>query len=114
MADSLSVKYTIRFNRFPQLMARIPQETASIRGMAVLQIHEGASIRVPRDTGNLAGNVDLNPAEGYVHWRAPYARYVNDGTRRMGARPFVDEAVAEVFPLFVKALERMAKAEGIR
>lgn len=95
----------INHNRFPEIRRKAPDQAKKIVAATVLQIL--AEANPPVDTGNLKGFVSVT--ENSVTWHAYYAGWVNYGTRYMEARPFVDDAVAAVQPMFVQAIEAMVK-----
>jgi HK97 gp10 family phage protein len=96
----------VTHNRFPEIRAKFPAQAKKVVAATALQIY--ATANPPRDTGHLAGFVTVT--ENSVTWHAYYAGFVNYGTRYMEARPFVDEAVKEVQPMFVSAMEALAKS----
>ena len=63
------------------------------------------------DTGHLKNSIQARP-EGLLVWRvespADYSLYVEFGTRRMAARPFLTPAVEIVRPRLLEALRRIA------
>lgn len=99
-----SRRVTIHYNRFPELQAKAPQVAKQAVQLTLLELVSAADPLTPVDTGNLKNAKEMG--EDFVTWLAPYAAYVNYGTRNMAARPFVDQAVAQVQPMFVKAIEQ--------
>lgn len=73
------------------------------RGMqdACLLVEEKATQKVPVDTGYLKGTItnkvikDGSKVEGYVYSTAEYAPYVELGTNKMEAKPFLFPALSE-------------------
>lgn len=65
-----------------------------------------AQERAPRDTGFMANTIESEPAapEGsaiigrFGNWTADYSLWVEVGTRRMAARPFLRPAADAEFP----------------
>lgn len=57
----------------------------------VTEMTRNAQRLAPVDTGHLKGSIvaSIDDLEGSTDVGAHYARYVNDGTRYMGARPFL-------------------------
>jgi HK97 gp10 family phage protein len=110
MAGKYEVRYEIRFNRLPKMVRRFPEAVADLQATIAQMLHTIARPPVG-ETGNLSTNVEVGP--DYVHWRAPYAGFVNFGTRYMAARPFVDEAVKQVRPKFLSGLEAIARNGGL-
>lgn len=68
---------------------------------------------VPVRTGNLktSGHVDTEAGglRATIGYSAEYAAYVELGTRRMPARPFLRPAFDAVAPQIAKALERVTR-----
>jgi HK97 gp10 family phage protein len=110
MAGKYQVSYQVRYNRLPKMIRSWPGEVREIQSAIAIMLWEIARPPIG-ETGNLSQNVDVG--EDYVHWRAPYAGFVNFGTRYMAARPFVDEAVTQVRPHFLRALEQLAAGKGL-
>jgi HK97 gp10 family phage protein len=79
-----------------------PQAVGEVRTMADAQLNEMveemtvlAAQIVPRDTGNLArsiANKKVNELHYQVHTEAGYGAYVELGTSRMQARPYLAPA----------------------
>ena len=107
---SYQLTYEVKFNRLPKMMRRMPEAVKDLQATIANMLHAIAQPPVG-ETGNLANNVEVG--SNYVHWRAPYAGFVNFGTRYMAARPFVDEAVKQVRPKFLSGLEAIAKNGGL-
>ena len=100
------VSYVVKFNKLGQISRQLPQTAADVVDTTCHMLVEVADTPVGK-TGNLQNNVaiEANGLKGRVHWRAPYAGFVNNGTSRMTARPFIDQAVAQVAPIFAKAMQ---------
>ena len=64
-------------------------------------------------TGTLANSIQSSKV-GPSHWRvtvgAEYGIYLEYGTARMGARPFMAPAVEQVRPAFVQAMKQALKS----
>lgn len=95
-------------NDFPELARKMPQKAATIQERAMLELVDAADPLTPVGvTGNLKNNKEIGP--DFVHWLSSYTGYVHFGTRYMAARPFIDEAVAQVRPQFEKAMKELLK-----
>jgi len=66
---------------------------------------------VPVRTGNLktSGHVETGHLSATIAYSADYAEYVELGTRRMGARPFLRPAFEQVAPQIIRALHPVLK-----
>lgn len=106
-----SLTLEVKYNHFPALAKKWPQEAADIQGHIVGMIIQIADPLTPVLTGNLKNNKQIDfggiGKAGFVHWLAPYTGYVVFGTRHMAARPFIQTAVAQVQPIFEQAIEKM-------
>lgn len=86
------------FNNFPKLAAALPREVGIIVKETVLGIEETAKRAVPVDTGKLRASLQgemTGPTSGQVGTNIEYAPYVEFGTEKMGAQPYLTPA-AEV------------------
>lgn len=110
---SYDLRCEILYNKFPQIAARLPQETADVVGAIVGHLVNIADPMTPIDTGNMKDSKVIDPGGigrgGYVHWTAPYTGFVVYGTRYMPARPFIPAAIAQVQPIFIAAMAAMLK-----
>lgn len=110
----MKINYTMRitFDRMPELMAKIPRETALIVQKATMDIALQTVMNAPVDTGYLANSIEgkVNNAGGQVTSGAEYWAYVEYGTYKMAAQPFVTPAVEAVEPQFVEAMRRMMES----
>ncbi|MFA6429754.1 MAG: HK97-gp10 family putative phage morphogenesis protein [Patescibacteria group bacterium] len=102
--------------QFPEIAAKHLQ-TAVEEGVAIIHERSARSVGiVPVKTGNLSNSFSTGIAIGRLYGRigptAHYARYVNDGTKKMRARRYMEKLEAVTTPKinerFVKALDRVA------
>lgn len=112
-----SVSYEIKKNDFPKIAARLPQAAADVQGRAVFMLVQAADPNTPVATGNLKNAKTIDPGgigkPGFVHWHAPYTAYVHNGTRYMAGRPFIANAVQQVWPIYQEAMQALAKGQGL-
>ncbi|MDQ5960160.1 MAG: hypothetical protein QG592_1242 [Pseudomonadota bacterium] len=111
MASNVTV--TIKFNRFPEIAAALPGQTKAVVRKAAFDVEGQAKNRVPVDTGALKSSI-LTEIEngGLAAEVAPhenYALFVELGTRRMSAQPYMIPAADAVRPAFIAACEQMLK-----
>ncbi len=81
---------------------------------------ETARENAPVDTGQLSGGIDVVSVERSglkvtvtvaTGDDTEYAGYVEDGTSKMGAQPYMEPALLEVAPHAVDAMARAARGE---
>jgi HK97 gp10 family phage protein len=116
MANLYKLSVSITYNHFPKIAKGLEQGALDVVAETVLALVAMADPLTPVDTGNLKNNKVINTGgadgKGFVHWQAPYAGFVNYGTRYMAARPFIDSSVAQVMPMFIKAMDELTKRGG--
>lgn len=109
-----SIRINIKKNNLTNASAEIREgmRTALTKFQADVEAHAEAA--VPVDTGTLKGSLssDLGDTSLRMHWAAPYAGYVNFGTRHMEARPFASDAVDTAEPGLQAAVADIAKRLG--
>lgn len=104
---------SVTFNRFPEIAAALPDKTKAVVAKAAFDIEAQAKNRVPVDTGALKNSITTDfENDGLTAVVAPhmeYAAFVEYGTRRMSAQPYMTPAAETVRPAFVGAMEQMLK-----
>jgi hypothetical protein len=104
-------RVVVEFNRFADLAAALPRETAAVTGKTVLDLEAEIKQNIVGvdaiDTGFMLNRTHGHPADGTVTNDAEYVFHVNDGTTRMPARPFIEPAAEAVAPQYAAALEQM-------
>ena len=92
-----------------------------IAAVAARVLEDGAAeiVRAAQDRigpGNLANSIAAeeggDPLQWTVRARAPYARFVEFGTRRMAARPYLGPAVRRVWPGVVALMKKILPGSG--
>lgn len=104
---SISVKVTSHAKKVTaETMVKMSLATRK----AAFDIEAQAKTRAAVDTGNLKNSINAN-GDG-LEWRvdspAEYSVYVEFGTTRAGAQPFLVPAVEMVRPSFIAALKTLA------
>lgn len=103
MAGTTGVTIRIVSNRLPQISAAIrPTVSAEVK-RATLDIQARAQALVPVLTGTLRRSITSQfPSDltGIVGPSVAYGLYVEFGTRRRGARPYMRPAAEAVLPQF--------------
>ena len=107
------VRYEVKKNNLPKIASNLKQESEDVVARTVLMLVEVADPITPvGETGNLKNNKTIDTGSGgtgSVTWHAPYTGFVIYGTRYMVARPFIQQAVAQVWPIFQDAMQALAK-----
>jgi HK97 gp10 family phage protein len=102
----------IRYNHFPRIAAALPREVGEIVQRAAFEVEAQAKIIVPVDTGTLKGSIQTEP-EGataqIVYTPMDYSVFVEYGTVKMGAQPFMTPAAETVRPGFIAALRNLER-----
>lgn len=114
----MSVKFTVRRNVLPQLINTLEPELVNVVTGTALSI-EGLTKKniVDKniiDTGNMLNSVNADQVEdgGLTRFVGPhtdYAIYNEMGTYKMAARPFLQPAVEQARPVFLRNLQRVLK-----
>ena len=104
---------SVAFNRFPEIAAALPEKTKVVVAKVARDIEADAKNVVPVDTGNLKNSIDVEFADdGLIAIVAPhteYAAFVEFGTRRMSAYPYMTPAAERNRPAFIAAMKQMLK-----
>ena len=107
---------TIKFNRFPEIAAALPEKTTTVVAKTAFDVQAHAQNVVPVDTGNLKNSIATSfENDGLTAIVAPhteYAAYVEFGTRRMSAQPYMTPAAERVRPVFIAAMKKMLAEIG--
>lgn len=99
--------------KFVGVAATVQVRAAIACNKAALDTQSDARQLAPVDTGNLRGSIQVRPAtpaltEASVGPEAEYGVYVEYGTSRMSAQPYMRPAADRHGPAFVQAFENMA------
>lgn len=104
----VSIEATVTGNQFPSILAGLEAKADAIVTKAAMDVEAGAKTRAPVDTGTLRASIQATRV-GVAHWRvvvgADYGLYVEYGTYRMAARPFLRPALDTVRPVFLAAMK---------
>lgn len=100
----------LEFNKFPEIARKLPRETAQIVAETALAIETHAKLFVPVDTGNLRNSIQAQE-ESATQWvvatGVEYAEYVEFGTSRMAARPYMTPAAERERPHFMAKMRAL-------
>lgn len=105
----MSVTVIVR-SRVPRASADVLARAAAITEKAAFDIEARARAQAPVQTGFLKSSIEASGrgTDWRVDARAEYALFVEFGTRRMGARPFLIPALEAVRPAYLSAMRRLA------
>ncbi|RMF08907.1 MAG: HK97 gp10 family phage protein [Alphaproteobacteria bacterium] len=101
--------------------ARSAEIGGQVTEAAARALEDGAAAivreaRVRAGGGTLARSISADAGSDPLVWdiraSAPYARFVEFGTRRMAARPYLGPAARLVWPRLMAALRRIIKGDG--
>lgn len=79
------------------------QKTAQTKAVFTKGYSTGATKRLIKQS------IDREGLEGTVKAGTEYSGYVEKGTRKMEAQPFMEPALEEVEPIFIKELKEVVK-----
>ena len=106
---NVTVNYKITHNRLPEIIGKFPgQASAAIRRTA-LKVEVDAKNFCPVDTGVLKGSIEADVGEFYatIAPNTDYAAYVEFGTYKMAAKPYMLPAADINAPIFETAMEEI-------
>lgn len=91
---NITVKTTITDNRIPMIIAAFPGLMEQAVAKTAFDIQEMAQSIAPVDTGYMAGTIwaDVDGLRAEIKPEAEYAGYVEFGTYKMAAQPFMRPA----------------------
>jgi HK97 gp10 family phage protein len=97
----------IVYNRIPQIIAGAKPAVDRILAKTAFDTESLAKVYAPVDTGNLMNSIAADKVRDMT-WRvtanAEYAIYVELGTRRMDAVPYLEPALRTTWPSAIKAI----------
>ena len=91
---NITVTCTIRNDRLDEIAARIPELAEDAIGKVTYYTQEQAKQNAPVDTGALRNSIsaEVDGLTGFVFTGLDYAGYVEFGTYKMAANPFMRRA----------------------
>lgn len=103
-----SARIEVRTNRLPGIAAKCRPAIRSAVHAAGFRAEAGAKGRAAVDTGNMRAGINNAPGDlsTTVSSPASYSLFVERGTRRMAAQPFLEPAVLAVVPDLESDLRR--------
>lgn len=110
MAGKTGVTVVVKSNRLPQMPALIRAAVVQEVSKATLQVEAKSKALTPVKTGTLRRSIhsvfENGGLTGLVGPSVLYGKFVEFGTRRMGARPYMRPAAEQVLPGFADAVKR--------
>lgn len=104
-------------NELLAVVQKVPSETQRVVNKTAKDIEATAKAIAPVDTGNLRSSINTQPNRGAsrssvsigadVVAGTEYAKYLEFGTSRMAARPFMGPAAAKHEPAFLAAMQQL-------
>lgn len=110
MADSFQATWTLMQHDLPVITATMLPKVDAVVTKAALDVEAQAKAKAPVDTGTLRNSIQARrtgPAAWVVSVGADYGVYVEWGTSRAAAQPFLRPAITAVQPVFVAAMRRV-------
>ena len=96
----------LAYSRIPVIAAAAPAVVSKALAVTAFRVQARAQQTAPYDTGHLRGSIAASG--GGLRWRvtaaAAYAIYVELGTRKMSARPYLVPALRQEVPMLMQAL----------
>lgn len=108
MAKNFSVQ--IKFNHFDIVAKKAPGAVSNIVRKTAFDVERMAKDKVPVDTGTLKNSIDVQMEDDLTAIVAPhtdYATYVEFGTSRMAAQPYMTPSAEAARPMYIEALRRL-------
>ena len=108
----MSVTIHIKSNRFAEIGKQFHNEASQVVRKTTLDVEAGAKRLVPVDTGLLRNSIistmesDLT---GVVSTNVEYSVYVEYGTRKMSAQPYMTPAAEAVRQPFIQAMQHIVR-----
>jgi HK97 gp10 family phage protein len=107
----MSATIEIKFDRFPEIAAAMPERASAVVRKASFDVEGQAKGRAPVDTGALKNSISTEFEDGgltgIIAPHVEYAAYVEYGTKRMSAQPYMTPAAESVAPAFIAAMKQM-------
>lgn len=105
-----SAKIVIKYNHLPKIAARLPEAVSLIVRKAAFDVEANAKAIVPVDTGTLKNSITTElptKTSAIIAPHTDYAVFVEYGTRRQRAKPYMRPAAEKVASAFFAACQRL-------
>jgi HK97 gp10 family phage protein len=110
----MSVQIIIKYDNLPRIAAQLPEAVSAIIRKAAFDIEADAKSHLWKghgvDTGKMKSSITSkfpSPTKAIIAPHTDYAIYVEFGTRRSRAIPFMRPAAEKVGPQFIAAMQRL-------
>lgn len=106
----MSAKIIIKYNNLPHIAERLPEAVSAIVRKAAFDVEANAKSVVPVDTGKLKNSISSefpSQTKAIIAPHTEYAVYVEYGTRKQRAQPYMRPAAEKVAPAFLEACRRL-------
>ncbi len=106
----MSARIVVRYNNLPRIAERLPEVVSAIVRKAAYDVEAHAKSVVPVDTGKLKNSITVefpNQTKAIIAPHTEYAAYVEFGTHRQRAKPYMRPAAEKVVPAFLAAMKRL-------
>lgn len=114
MAGSTGVTVRVKSNRLPQITTALHQVAVTEVKKHAYMVEAQAKAKVAVDTGTLRRSIhsvfENGGLRALVGPSVLYGKFVEFGTRRMGARPYMRPAAESVLPKFVASMRAAVRA----
>ena len=103
-------KIIIKYNNLAKLAKRLPLEVDTIVKTAAFAVEGYAKDIAPFDTGALRGSIKAESkgiARAVIAPHKDYAAFLEYGTRKMKARPYMRPAAEKIAPQFFNVLRNL-------
>lgn len=103
------VRLEIKRDRLKGMDARARRLLSAVVRKAAADVEAGAKVRAPVDTGALRNSIqaqEVSPLVSQVAVGVEYGVYVEYGTHKASAQPYLNPAVEQVQPGFLAAVGR--------
>lgn len=108
----MSKRVRIVYNHLPRLRGEMRDAAARAVARAAHDVEAAAKQRAPVDTGALRNSIQTwfdGDLRAFIAPHVEYAIYVEYGTRRMAARPYMAPAAEQVRPAFIAAMKEIVR-----
>ena len=109
---NVNVKLHIKSNRFPELIAKLPGAVSEEIRRAAFDVETTAKGFCPVDTGFLQNSIqaDIEPFGALIQPNAEYEVFVERGTRKMAAQPYMAPAAEICGPRYIENMEKLFRS----
>lgn len=109
----MATTVTITHNRFPEIAEKLPREASAVVRKTAFDIETWAKSVVPVDTGALKNSINTDIEDGglsaEVKTNMEYCEFVELGTYKMAAQPYMIPAAERNAPHFQAAVKALLR-----